>query len=60
VSLEARANDTARYITVLAGTAMRERFVKFVQPGSEIYGERGALTYNGGLDAVPPVGSIVS
>jgi len=35
----------------------RERFVKNGQAGSDYYGERGARTYNGGLKAVPPVGS---
>ena len=34
----------------------RERFVQFVQLGSQTHGERGARTYNRGLGAVPSVG----
>ena len=36
----------------LSSLINRERFVQFVQPGSQINGERGARTYNGGLGAV--------
>ena len=36
-------------ITINLSAVVREWFVQFVQPGSQIHGERRAQTYNGGL-----------
>ena len=54
-----RANINARtvYRQQTKSIECRKRFVRNGQAGSDFYGERGARTYNGGLGAVPPVGS---